>query len=210
MSVLVGKVAPRFSAQAVINGEEIVEDFSLEQYLGNKHVVLFFYPKDFTFVCPTELHAFQEKLAEFEERNVAVVACSTDTEQSHWGWLQVSKDKGGIEGITYPIVADTTKTISLNYGILFGNYDYNEDDDLITTGPMIAFRALFLIDKDGIVRHQLVNDLPLGRNVDEALRMVDALQYFEENGEVCPANWSRGKSAMKATHDGVASYLASN
>jgi peroxiredoxin 2/4 len=210
MSVLVGKVAPRFSAQAVINGEEIVDDFSLEQYLGNKHVVLFFYPKDFTFVCPTELHAFQEKLAEFEKRNVAVVACSTDTEQSHWGWLQVPKDKGGIQGITYPIIADTTKTISLNYGILFGNYDYNEDDDLVTTGPMIAFRALFLIDKDGIVRHQLVNDLPLGRNVDEALRMVDALQYFEENGEVCPANWSRGKSAMKATHDGVASYLASN
>jgi len=210
MSVLVGKVAPRFSAQAVINGEEIVDDFSLEQYLGNKHVVFFFYPKDFTFVCPTELHAFQAKLAEFEERNVAVVACSTDTEQSHWGWLQVAKDKGGIEGITYPIVADTTKTISLNFGVLFGNYDYNEDDDLITTGPMIAFRGLFLIDKDGIVRHQLVNDLPLGRNVDEALRMVDALQYYEENGEVCPANWSRGKAAMKETHDGVASYLAAN
>jgi len=210
MSVLVGKVAPRFSAQAVINGEEIVDDFSLEQYLGNKHVVFFFYPKDFTFVCPTELHAFQAKLAEFEERNVAVVACSTDTEQSHWGWLQVAKDKGGIEGITYPIVADTTKTISLNFGVLFGNYDYNEDDDLITTGPMIAFRGLFLIDKDGIVRHQLVNDLPLGRNVDEALRMVDALQYYEENGEVCPANWSRGKAAMKETHDGVANYLAAN
>jgi peroxiredoxin (alkyl hydroperoxide reductase subunit C) len=210
MSVLVGKVAPRFSAQAVINGEEIVDDFSLEQYLGNKHVVFFFYPKDFTFVCPTELHAFQEKLAEFEERNVAVVACSTDTEQSHWGWLQVAKDKGGIEGITYPIVADTTKTISLNFGVLFGNYDYNEDDDLITTGPMIAFRGLFLIDKDGIVRHQLVNDLPLGRNVEEALRMVDALQYYEENGEVCPANWSRGKAAMKETHEGVANYLAAN
>jgi peroxiredoxin (alkyl hydroperoxide reductase subunit C) len=210
MSVLVGKIAPRFTAQAVINGEEIVEDFSLEQYLGNKHVLLFFYPKDFTFVCPTELHAFQQKLAEFEERNVAVVACSTDTEQSHWGWLQVPKDKGGIQGITYPIVADTTKTISLNFGVLFGNYDYNEDDELITTGPMIAFRGLFLIDKEGIVRHQLVNDLPLGRNVDEALRMVDALQYFENNGEVCPANWSRGKAAMKDTHDGVASYLAAN
>lgn len=210
MSVLVGKIAPRFTAQAVINGEEIVEDFSLEQYLGNKHVLLFFYPKDFTFVCPTELHAFQQKLAEFEERNVAVVACSTDTEQSHWGWLQVPKDKGGIQGITYPIVADTTKTISLNFGVLFGNYDYNEDDELITTGPMIAFRGLFLIDKEGIVRHQLVNDLPLGRNVDEALRMVDALQYFENNGEVCPANWSRGKVAMKDTHDGVASYLAAN
>jgi peroxiredoxin 2/4 len=210
MSVLVGKVAPRFSAKAVINGEEIVNDFSLDQYLGSKHVLFFFYPKDFTFVCPTELHAFQAKLAEFEERNVAVVAVSTDTEQSHWGWLQVPKDKGGIAGITYPIVADTTKTISMNFGVLFGNYDYNEDDELITTGPMIAFRGLFLIDKDGIVRHQVVNDLPLGRNVEEALRMVDALQYFEENGEVCPANWSRGKAAMKETHDGVASYLASH
>lgn len=210
MSVLVGKPAPAFTAQAVINGEEIIEDFSLEQYLGNKHVVLFFYPKDFTFVCPTELHAFQEKLAEFEKRNVAVVACSTDTEQSHWGWLQVPKAHGGIQGITYPLVADTTKTISLNYGILFGDYDFNEDGEMTTTGPMIAYRALFLIDKEGIVRHQLVNDLPLGRNVDEALRMVDALQYFEENGEVCPANWKRGDQALKDTHEGVASYLASH
>jgi peroxiredoxin (alkyl hydroperoxide reductase subunit C) len=210
MSVLVGKVAPRFSAQAVINGKDIVDDFSLEQYLGQKHVVFFFYPKDFTFVCPTELHAFQEKLAEFEARNVAVVACSTDTEQSHWGWLQMPKEKGGIHGITYPIVADTTKTISMNYGVLFGEYDFNEDDEMISTGPMIAFRGLFLIDKDGIVRHQIVNDLPLGRNVDEALRMVDALQYFEENGEVCPANWHKGSIAMKATHDGVADYLAAH
>jgi peroxiredoxin (alkyl hydroperoxide reductase subunit C) len=210
MSVLVGKPAPAFTAQAVINGEEIIEDFSLEQYLGNKHVVLFFYPKDFTFVCPTELHAFQEKLAEFEKRNVAVVACSTDTEQSHWGWLQVPKAHGGIQGVTYPLLADTTKTISLNYGILFGDYDFNEDGEMTTTGPMIAFRALFLIDKEGIVRHQLVNDLPLGRNVDEALRMVDALQYFEENGEVCPANWKRGDQALKDTHEGVASYLASH
>jgi peroxiredoxin (alkyl hydroperoxide reductase subunit C) len=210
MSVLVGKPAPAFTAQAVINGEEIIEDFSLEQYLGNKHVVLFFYPKDFTFVCPTELHAFQEKLAEFEKRNVAVVACSTDTEQSHWGWLQVPKSHGGIQGITYPLVADTTKTISLNYGILFGDYDFNEDGEMTTTGPMIAFRALFLIDKDGIVRHQLVNDLPLGRNVEEALRIVDALQYFEENGEVCPANWKKGDQALKDTHEGVASYLANH
>lgn len=210
MSTLVGKPAPVFTAQAVINGEEIVESFSLDQYLGNKHVILFFYPKDFTFVCPTELHAFNEKLAEFEKRNVAVVACSTDTEQSHWGWLQVPKDHGGIKGVKYPIVADTTKTISLNYGVLFGEYDYNEDGEMTTTGPMIAFRALFLIDKDGIVRHQLVNDLPLGRNVDEAIRMVDALQYYEENGEVCPANWKKGDKALKDTHEGVASYLASH
>ncbi len=205
---LVGKKAPSFKASAVINGEEIVEDFSLDQYLGKKYVVFFFYPKDFTFVCPTELHAFQEKLAEFESRGCAVVGCSTDTEQSHWGWLQLDKKQGGIKGVTYPIVADTTKVISLNFDTLFGDYDVNDNGDIIATGPMIAFRGLFLIDKGGIVRHQLINDLPLGRNVDEALRMVDALQYFETKGEVCPANWSKGKDGLKDTHAGVADYLA--
>ena len=207
---LVGKKAPSFKASAVINGEEIVEDFSLDQYIGKKHVVFFFYPKDFTFVCPTELHAFQEKLAEFENRGCAVVGCSTDTEQSHWGWLQLDKKQGGIKGVTYPIVADTTKIISLNFDTLFGDYDVNDNGDIIATGPMIAFRGLFLIDKEGVIRHQLINDLPLGRNVDEALRMLDALQYFETKGEVCPANWSKGKMALKDTHAGVADYLAMN
>ncbi len=210
MGVLVGRKAPIFSSSAVINGEEIVDDFSLDQYLGKKHVILFFYPKDFTFVCPTELHAFQSKLAEFEAKGVQLVAVSTDTEQSHWGWLQLSKDHGGIEGITYPLVADTNKTISTNYDVLAGEYDYNEDNELVANGEMIAYRGLFLIDKEGIVRHQLVNDLPLGRNVDEALRMVDALQFFETKGEVCPANWSEGKDGMNATHDGVADYLSKN
>jgi peroxiredoxin (alkyl hydroperoxide reductase subunit C) len=205
---LVGKKAPSFKASAVINGGEIVNDFSLEQYVGKKYVIFFFYPKDFTFVCPTELHAFQEKLAEFEKRNVAVVGCSTDTEQSHWGWLQVPKAQGGIKGVTYPIVADTTKTITSNYDAMFGDYDVNEDGELVADGPMIAFRALFLIDKAGKVRHQLINDLPLGRNVDEAIRMVDALQFNEENGEVCPANWVKGSEGMKADHKGVAEYLA--
>ena len=205
---LVGKKAPSFKASAVINGGEIVNDFSLEQYVGKKYVIFFFYPKDFTFVCPTELHAFQEKLAEFEKRNVAVVGCSTDTEQSHWGWLQVPKAQGGIKGVTYPIVADTTKTITSNYDAMFGDYDVNEDGELVADGPMIAFRALFLIDKSGKVRHQLINDLPLGRNVDEAIRMVDALQFNEENGEVCPANWVKGSEGMKADHKGVAEYLA--
>lgn len=208
MSSIVGKKAPAFKAKAVINGGEIVNDFSLEQYIGKKHVIFFFYPKDFTFVCPTELHAFQEKLKEFESRGVAVVGCSTDTEQSHWGWLQMDKKAGGIKGVTYPIVADTTKTISLAYGTLFGDYDVNEAGDLIATGPMIAFRGLYLIDKNGIVRHMLINDFPLGRNVDEALRMVDALQFFEENGEVCPANWSKGAEGMKESHTAVADYLA--
>jgi peroxiredoxin 2/4 len=210
MGVLVGKKAPSFSAAAVINGEEIVEDFSLDQFLGKKMVVLFFYPKDFTFVCPTELHAFQAKLKEFNSKDVEIVGVSTDTEQSHWGWLQISKDKGGIEGVTYPLVADTNKTISTNYDVLAGSYYYNENDELCAEGEMIAYRGLFLIDKNGMVRHQLVNDLPLGRNVDEAMRMVDALRFFEEKGEVCPANWSEGKDGMNATHDGVASYLASH
>ena len=208
MTSLVGKKAPVFKASAVIGGGEIVTNFSLEQYVGKKDVIFFFYPKDFTFVCPTELHAFQEKLAEFENRNCAVVACSTDTEQSHWGWLQMEKKHGGIKGVTYPVVADTSKTIAANYGVLFGDYEVNEHDELVATGPMIAFRGLYLIDKKGVVRHMLINDLPLGRNVDEALRMVDALQFNEANGEVCPANWVKGKEAMKGSHEGVANYLA--
>jgi len=206
--VLVGKKAPHFVSSAVINGEEIVKDFSLDQFIGKKHVVLFFYPKDFTFVCPSELHAFQEKLNEFKERNVEVIACSTDTPESHWGWLQVAKDNGGIKGIKYPLIADQTKTIASNYGVLFGDYVVNENDELEAEGPMISFRGLFLIDKEGVVQHQLVNHLPLGRNVDEALRIVDALQHHEENGEVCPANWSKGKEAMKESFDGVADYLS--
>ncbi len=208
MAVLVGKKAPSFTAQAVIDGGKIVEEFSLDQYLGKKHVVFFFYPKDFTFVCPTELHAFQEKMAEFEKRNTVVVACSTDTEQSHWGWLQVSKAQGGIQGVKYPIVADTNKTISKNYDVLAGDFYYDDNDQLQAEGELIAYRGLFLIDKDGIVRHQLVNDLPLGRNVDEALRMVDALQFNEEHGEACPANWNSDKEGLEATHEGVADYLA--
>lgn len=210
MSVLVGKKAPEFKAAAVVNGEDIVDDFSLEQYKGKKNVLLFFYPKDFTFVCPTELHAFQEKLDEFKKRDVEVVAVSTDTEQSHWGWLQMSKDDGGIKGIKYPVVADTNKTISHNYDVLAGEFYYDENDQLATDGEMVAYRGLFLIDKEGVVRHQLVNDMPLGRNVSEALRIVDALQFFEENGEVCPANWEKGKGGMTASHDGVADYLSKN
>ncbi len=208
MGVLVGKKAPSFKAAAVLNGSDIVKDFSLDQYLGKNHVVFFFYPKDFTFVCPSELHAFQAKLGEFEARGVKVVACSTDTEESHWGWLQVPKDKGGIQGVKYPIVADTAKTISEAYGVLAGDYDYDMEGNMIATGPMIAYRGLFLIDKEGVVMHQLVNNFPLGRNVDEALRMVDALQFFEENGEVCPANWHKGDEGMKASFDGVADYLS--
>lgn len=209
MAVLVGKEAPGFSAAAVTNGATIVEDFTLEQFRG-KYVVLFFYPKDFTFVCPTELHAFQERIEDFKARNVEVVAVSTDTEQSHWGWLQMDKKAGGIKGITYPIVADTNKTISYNYDVLAGNWYWDDNENMQAEGDLVAYRGLFLIDKEGIVRHQLVNDLPLGRNVEEALRVVDALQFNEENGEVCPANWSKGSTGMNATHDGVAEYLSAN
>ena len=173
-------------------------------------MVLFFWPLDFTFVCPTEILAFQEKLAEFEKRNVAVVGCSIDSHFSHYAWLQTPKEKGGIQGVTFPLVADTAKTIATNYDVLAGEYSYNENGEMEFTGEAVAYRALFLIDKDGIVRHQLVNDLPLGRNVDEAIRMVDALQHFEEKGEVCPANWEQGKEAMQATREGVAAYLSNN
>ncbi len=208
MSVLVGKKAPVFNADAVINGGEFVENFSLEQYLGKKHVIFYFYPLDFTFVCPTEILAFQEKMAEFEKRNVAVVACSIDSKFSHWAWLNTELKDGGIKGVKYPIVSDLSKSIAENYGVLAGNYAYNEEEEMIFNGAPVAYRGLFLIDKQGVVRHQVVNDLPLGRSIDEAIRMVDALQYFEENGEVCPANWKKGEAAMKATHEGVADYLA--
>ncbi len=207
MSVLVGKLAPYFNAKAV-QGSQIIEDFSLNQYLGEKYVVLFFYPKDFTFVCPTELHSFQAALGEFESRNVAVVGCSTDTEFSHWAWLQTPKNKGGIEGVTYPIVADTNKTISNDYDVLAGEYMEDEDGDLVVEGEMVAYRGLFLIDTDGVVRHQVVNDMPLGRSIKEIIRVIDALQHFEENGEVCPMDWQKGDDAMTARHDGVAEYLS--
>jgi len=208
MSVLVGKKAPSFKASAVLNGTTIVNDFSLDQFLGKKHVLFFFYPKDFTFVCPTELHAFQERISEFEERGVALVGASTDTEESHWGWLQMTKETGGIKGITYPMVADTSKTVADAYGVLSGQYDYDEEGKLVASGEMIAYRGLFLIDKEGVVQHQVVNNMPLGRSVDEALRMVDALQFFEENGEVCPANWTKGSKGMKESHSGIADYMS--
>lgn len=207
---LVGKKAPLFNTAAVINGEEIVDGFSLDQYLGKKEVVFFFYPKDFTFVCPTEILAFQAKLVEFEKRGVAVVGASTDTEETHLAWLMTPKDKGGIEGVTYPLVADTAKTIATNYGVLGGDYSYNEEGELEFTGNAIAFRGTFLIDKEGTVRQETINDLPLGRNIDEMIRLVDALQHVEKFGEVCPANWEEGKDAMEATKEGVSNYLASH
>ncbi len=208
MSVLVGKKAPGFSASAVVNGGEIVENFTLSQFLGEKYVVLYFYPADFTFVCPTEIIAFQEQFAEFEARNTVVIGVSTDTQFSHWKWLQTEKKEGGIKGVKYPLVADNSLNISRAYDVLAGDFDYNDEGESVFVGNAMAYRGLFLIDKSGVVRHQVVNDMPLGRNIDEAIRMVDALQFFEENGEVCPAGWHKGKAGLVATQEGIASYLS--
>jgi peroxiredoxin (alkyl hydroperoxide reductase subunit C) len=207
MAVLVGKKAPDFNAKAVINGNTIVDDFSLSQFKG-KYVVLFFYPLDFTFVCPTELLAFQERLSEFESKKVQIIGCSVDSEFSHWKWLQTPLNEGGIKGVTYPLVADLSKTISENYDVLAGYYSASDEGEATFVGAPVAYRGLFLIDKEGNVRHQVVNDLPLGRSIDEAIRMVDALQYFEEYGEVCPANWKPGKKGLIATQEGISKFLS--
>jgi peroxiredoxin 2/4 len=208
MSVLVGKKAPVFNSKAVVNGGEIVDSFSLEQYIGEKYVVFFFYPADFTFVCPTELIAFEDKAAEFAARNTVVIGASTDSEFSHWKWLQTPQKQGGIQGVTYPLVVDQSLNISKQYDVLIGADEYDEEGNVVLVGEPKAYRGLFLIDKQGVVRHQLVNDLPLGRNVDEVLRLIDALQFTEEFGEVCPANWKKGEKALVATQDGIASYLS--
>ena len=208
MAVLIGKRAPVFWAPAMVNGTEIENSFSLDQYLGEKYVVIFFYPADFTFVCPTELHAFQNSLAEFENRDTAVVAVSTDSINSHWKWLQTPKNEGGIQGITYPVVSDHSLTISMMFDVLAGEFDNDEFGNPVFVGSPEAYRGLFLIDKEGVVRHQVVNDMPLGRSVEEILRVIDALQFTEEYGEVCPANWHKGDKALQATHEGVADYLS--
>jgi len=194
MRTLVGKKAPNFNAQAVV-AHEILENFSLENFIG-KPVVLFFYPLDFTFVCPTELHAFQQALPEFEKRNCQLIACSVDSAYSHFAWLNTPKAKGGIEGIQYPIVSDINKTIAQDYGVL-------HDDG-------VALRGLFLIDQKGIVRHATINDLPLGRSVHEVLRMIDALQHFEKHGEVCPANWTVGEKTMQPNQKSLEAFYAAN
>lgn len=189
---LIGKKAPDFTAKAVVKNE-IIENFTLSDHQG-KYVVLFFYPLDFTFVCPTELHAFQEKLQAFQERNTEVIAVSTDSHFSHMAWLNTPKSQGGIEGVEYPIVSDFNKTIS-------------KDFDVLVEADGVAYRGLFLIDKEGVVHHATLNNLPLGRNVDEALRMVDALQHFEKHGEVCPANWNQGEKSMQPNQDGLKAYF---
>lgn len=194
MSVLVTKPAPDFTATAVMPDNSFDENFTLSSFRGKSYVVLFFYPLDFTFVCPSELIAFDNRIEKFKEHNVQVIGCSVDSHFSHLAWRNTPVNQGGIGQVRYPIVADLTKSIARDYDVL--------------VNEAVALRGSFLIDKDGIVRHQVVNDLPLGRNIDEMLRMVDALQYTEKHGEVCPAGWEEGRKAMKATSEGVAEYLA--
>ncbi len=192
MSTLVTKEAPDFTAQAVMPDNTFAE-LKLSSYRG-KYVVLFFYPLDFTFVCPSEIIAFDKKLDAFKERNCEVVGVSVDSHFSHWAWKNTPVEKGGIGNVRYPIVADIKKDIARSYDVLFDE--------------SVALRGLFLIDKEGVVRHSVINDLSLGRNVDEALRMLEALQFTEKHGEVCPANWRPGEEGMKPTAEGVAGYLA--
>lgn len=195
MSVLVAHKAPDFTAPAVMPNGTIQEDFKLSDLKG-KYVVLFFWPLDFTFVCPTEIIAHDHRFKQFEEKGVQVIGVSIDSQFTHHAWRSTPVNKGGIGEVKFPMVADVKHSIAQDYGV--------EHPD------GIALRASFLIDKDGIVQHQVVNNLPLGRNVDEMLRLVDALQHFEKHGEVCPAGWQKGSTGMKATTEGVASYLASN
>jgi peroxiredoxin (alkyl hydroperoxide reductase subunit C) len=194
MSVLVSKQAPDFTATAVMADGSIKNDFSLSDYQG-KYVVLFFYPLDFTFVCPTELIAFSKRIKEFEDRDVQVIGCSIDSQFTHLAWRNTPIESGGIGDVAYPLVADVKHEICKAYDVEFGDAG-------------VAFRGSFLIDKGNVVRHQVVNDLPLGRNVDEMLRMIDALQFTERYGEVCPAGWKKGDEGMRPTGAGVASYLA--
>ncbi len=193
MSQLGTKEAPDFTATAVMADGSFKDNFKLSDYRG-KYVVLFFYPLDFTFVCPSEILAFDKELAKFKEKNTEVIGVSVDSHFTHWAWREVPVEKGGIGQVRFPLVADLKKTISSDYGVLL-----NDE---------VALRGLFLIDKEGVIRHAVINDLSLGRSVDEALRMVSALQHVEEHGEVCPANWHEGEEAMKPTAEGVAKYLA--
>lgn len=193
MTILVGKSAPDFTAKAVLGNNSIKEDFNLSEYIKSKYAVVFFYPLDFTFVCPTEIIAFEQKLAEFEKRGVAVIAISVDSVYSHLNWKNTPREKGGIGQVRFPMIADLTKDISRKYGVLFGE--------------SISLRATFIIDAKGIIRHQSVNDVQIGRSVDEVLRLTDALQHADQYGNVCPANWAEGDAGLKANSEAVAEYL---
>jgi len=210
---LVGKKFPNINVEAMNDMGDTFNINVLEQAINNKKkVVLFWYPKDFTFVCPTELHAFQAALGEFEKRNTLVIGASCDSAQVHFAWLSTAKDNGGIEGVTYPLLADTTRNLSNVLGILdIANETYDEETDTIQIeGSNVTYRATYLIDEDGKIFHESVNDMPLGRNVNEYLRLIDAYTHVQTKGEVCPANWEEGKDAMQPNAKGTAEYLASH
>ncbi len=196
MGVLVGKKAPDFTVPAVLGNGEIVDAFTLSEAIRGKYGIVFFYPLDFTFVCPSELIALDHRIDAFKERNVEVIGVSIDSHFTHNAWRNTPVDKGGIGQVKYTLAADMTHEIAKAY-------------DVESEGG-VAFRGAFLIDKDGLVRSQIVNDLPLGRNMDELVRLVDALQFHEEHGEVCPANWKKGEKGMNASPEGVARYLSEN
>ncbi len=192
--MLVTNKAPNFKATAVLGDNTIVDDFELYENLGENGAVLFFYPLDFTFVCPSEIIAFDHRLDEFKSRGIEVIGCSIDSQFSHFAWKNTPVNEGGIGQVRYPLVADLTKKIAKKYDVLFNK--------------SVALRGSFLIDKNKIVRHAVINDLPLGRNIDEMIRMIDAMLFTDEHGEVCPAGWHKGEEGMKADTDGVADYLA--
>jgi peroxiredoxin (alkyl hydroperoxide reductase subunit C) len=210
---LVGKKFPNLNVNAM---NEVGDTFKLnvlEEAVNNKKkVVLFWYPKDFTFVCPTELHAFQAALGEFKKRNTLVIGASCDTAEVHFAWLNTAKDNGGIEGVTYPILADSNRNLANALGILdISNEQYNEETGVITVdGDNVTYRATYIIDEEGTIQHESINNMPLGRNVNEYLRIIDALTHVQEKGEVCPANWEEGKDAMKADRNSTAAYLATH
>lgn len=209
---LVGKKFPNITVDAISEmGDNLKINILEEATKNNKKVLLFWYPKDFTFVCPTELHAFQEALPEFEKRNTIVIGASVDTNEVHFAWLNTPKSNGGIEGVTYPLLADTTRNLSNALGILDAEQVYNEElDDVLIEGSNVTYRATYLVDETGKIFHESVNDMPLGRNVKEYLRLIDAYTHVQVKGEVCPANWEEGKEAMTADRQGVAEYLSMN
>ncbi len=208
---LVGKKFPNLAVDAT---SEMGDTFRInvlnEAVKNKKKVLLFWYPKDFTFVCPTELHAFQAALGEFEKRDTVVIGASCDTPEVHFAWLNTSKDNGGIEGITYPLIADTHRLLAQELGILDAEYSMDENEEMVYSGGNVTFRATYLIDEEGKVFHESVNDMPVGRNVNEYLRLIDAYTHVQKHGEVCPANWEEGKEAMNADRAGVADYLSKN
>jgi len=210
---LVGRQFPDLDVNAMNDmGDTFKVNVLEEAKNNNKKVVLFWYPKDFTFVCPTELHAFQAALGEFEKRNTIVIGASCDTAEVHFAWLSTAKDNGGIEGVTYPLLADSNRNLSSALGILDTfNEKFDEETGLVTVeGDNVTYRATYIIDEEGTIQHESVNNMPLGRNVNEYLRIIDALTHVQEKGEVCPANWEEGKEAMQANAKGTAEYLASH